>query len=90
VGMIMEFFAGGDASDDIQTPQVAATAEERETNETGRTLPQSEAENIAIEEAKQAERDKQLRKQSQQDTILTGSLGSDEEPAAQRKTLLGA
>lgn len=86
----MEFFAGGDASDDIQTPQVAVQPEER-TPENPRTLPQSEAENAAILEAEEAERDKARKKQGQGSTVLTGSLGSPaEEDETQRKTLLGA
>lgn len=91
--MLMEFFAGGDASSDIQTPQVAATAEELQHNETGRTLPQSEAENIKIKEAEDDEKRRQANKQGQQSTILTGSLGTpadETDGATQRKTLLGA
>lgn len=92
MSMLMEFFAGGDASDDVQMPQVATTKAELDENETGRTLPQSEAENAAILAAEEGERDKQRAKQGQGSTILTGSLGTpaEEDGAAQRKTLLGA
>lgn len=92
MGMLMEFFAGGDASDDVQFPQVAETREELEESETGRTKPQSEAEQIAIKQAEDDERRRQANKQGQQDTILTGQLGTpaEEDGAAQRKTLLGA
>lgn len=90
MGMMMEFFAGGDASEDIQLPQVATKADE--PHPTGRTEPQSEAELAAIKAAEDDEKRRQANKQGQKDTILTGSLGTpaEEDGAAQRKTLLGA
>lgn len=93
MSMLMELFGGGDASKDVQLPQVARTADELEHSETGKTEPQSEAEAAAIKNAEEDERRRQAANQGQQSTILTGSLGSpaeDESSASQRKTLLGA
>jgi hypothetical protein len=87
-GDMMTMFAGGDKPE-VQTPQVATTAEEF-PHETGRTAPQSDAENLAIAESEEAERDKRRAKQGQQSTILTGSLSTPAEDEPQRKTLLGA
>jgi hypothetical protein len=81
-------FGGGGKGSDVQTPQVAQTAAEY-PGETGRTEPQSEAELIAIKEAEDAERRRQLNKEGQQDTILTKD-NFVEDTATKRKTLLGA
>lgn len=72
----------------VQSPQVASSASE--PHETGRTLPQSEAEAAAIKKAEDDERRRQTNKTGQQETIISGGTGAFDETGYPKKTLLGA
>ncbi len=87
MSILGDMFGGSSKGSNVQAPQVASSASE--PNETGRTLPQSEAEAASIKAQQDEERRRQALKEGQQETILTkGNFVEDD--AAKRKTLLGA